>query len=251
MNDTNNSLEDQPKKKPLTKRIERKLIMTLGVPIIRGWLKWFDYTGLKNDQANTDQFDMQELEERIRSRKNPSIIAIWHNRLVFGPNTYHYGNGIGAYVMVSKGFDGEMMNKLLGYYHNVFGVRGSASKPGQDKGGREALQEMIELAKQGYDMVLTPDGPHGPVYKAKRGVIEMARATGHPIYPVSANSSSYFAAHSWDKMRLPYPYSKIVFKAAKPIYVPKDADEDMMEQKRLELEIALKEITDFVDDYFK
>ncbi len=238
------------KKKPWQKKLEKKLLLTLAPPVAYWWLRFFNYTALKNNKELLDTYNLDELEGRIRSHENPSIIALWHSRLAFGPTSYHYSQGIGATIMVSKGFDGELTNRMLHYFSNMDGARGSASKDGTGKGGREALDEMVEHGKAGRDLVLTPDGPQGPQYKAKTGAIHLAKKTGMPIYPVSANADKYFDTRSWDKLRVPYPYARFVYIAGDPITVPGDADDAMIEEKRLELENSLMKLTEFTDNYF-
>ena len=52
-------------------------------------------------------------------------------------------------------------------------VRGSSNR-----GGRQAFRELVELAKQPFDLVFTPDGPKGPRHQVKEGVVQLARISG-------------------------------------------------------------------------
>ena len=109
---------------------------------------------------------------------------------------------------------------------------------------------MIQAGRDGFDLVITPDGPQGPVYQAKRGVVELARDTGFPIFAVGCNCSRYFEAKSWDKTRIPFPYAKFIYTVADPIWVPGDADDDALEEKRREVENKLLELTEYADHFF-
>lgn len=239
------------KKKRLSKRLQKWLILAL-VPILaEKWMKWFDRTARANDEKLLDLIDYEEVIERIKSHCNPSIIALWHNRLVFGPTAINYIKGNGTALMVSRSFDGDIISATMARFNNIIPVRGGSSKRAdQDKGGKEALAAMIEYGKKGYDLVITPDGPQGPVYKVKPGVVELAKATGYPIFPSGCNCTKYLQAKSWDRTRVPLPYSYFVYKVGPPITVPPDADEEMLEQKRLEVERSLTELAEFVDHYF-
>jgi len=190
------------------------------------------------------------LEERVSSHINPSIIAFWHNRIAYGPTAYEAMRGKGSVIMVSRSFDGDLIEATIKRFGNIMAVRGSTRKGEHDKGGQEALEEMKALSQQGYDLSITPDGPLGPRYKVKRGIIELARFTGLPIYPCGVSSSRYLEVNSWDRTRIPIPFSRVVYQVGPPISVPADAADEVMEQKRAELERSLIELAEFTDRYF-
>jgi len=53
---------------------------------------------------------------------------------------------------------------------------------------------------------------------------------------------------SWDRFVVPFPLSRGLFVWGKPIWVPRDATEEDLETKRLELETALNRITAEADE---
>ena len=53
--------------------------------------------------------------------------------------------------------------------------------------------------------------------------------------------------HSWDRFLLPLPFSRVVLAYGEPVTVPSDADGELLEQKRQELESALLKLTDEVE----
>ena len=99
-------------------------------------------------------------------------------------------------------------------------------------------------------MALAADGSRGPAFKAQDGTIKIAKVTGVPILPITYNASRKKVLNSWDKFIIPYPFSKIVVLYGEPVHVPKDADDEVMELKRQELEKKLNEMTEYVDKYF-
>jgi lysophospholipid acyltransferase (LPLAT)-like uncharacterized protein len=52
---------------------------------------------------------------------------------------------------------------------------------------------------------------------------------------------------SWDAFVVPHPFARAVVVFGNPIAVPRDADRDLIEAKRQELEVALREITAAAD----
>jgi lysophospholipid acyltransferase (LPLAT)-like uncharacterized protein len=240
-----------PKKVKLRRRVGRWLMLTLAPPFVEHWLRWFDYTVTKDNMKGVTKYELDEVMARIANH-TPSIFVLWHNRMMFGPTAYMTCKGESAMVMASRSFDGELIAATVGRFKNVEVVRGSSrSKKGRDKGGQDALAEMIEIGKQGrHDMMIIPDGPRGPVYKLKRGIIDLAAGTGLPIYPIAPACDRFLRLPGWDRTIIPLPYCNVIYRAGKGMTVPPDADEAMIEQKRLELENYMIELTNFVDHFY-
>jgi lysophospholipid acyltransferase (LPLAT)-like uncharacterized protein len=53
-------------------------------------------------------------------------------------------------------------------------------------------------------------------------------------------ASSYWSLRSWDRTQIPKPFSTVALTVGAPIEVPQDADEAMLEAKRVALEDALR-----------
>jgi lysophospholipid acyltransferase (LPLAT)-like uncharacterized protein len=56
-------------------------------------------------------------------------------------------------------------------------------------GGPAALNRLGRSARAGDALAVTPDGPRGPRHVAQLGVVELAKLTGLPIYPVAFGAS--------------------------------------------------------------
>jgi lysophospholipid acyltransferase (LPLAT)-like uncharacterized protein len=109
---------------------------------------------------------------------------------------------------VSRSQDGDPVSYLCTRLGHM-AVRGSSKKRGKDKGGREAKDEMIEVLKTGLPGAVTVDGPSGPAFEVKNGIIEMARRAGVPVVPYYPEPARYWSFNTWDRFRLPKPFSKI------------------------------------------
>ena len=142
------------------------------------------------------------------------------------------------FVMTSTSTDGEMMTRflrLLGYHC----VRGSSTR-----GGEKALLEMIHTLKTSdYNAVIAVDGPRGPIYKVKQGVVVLAKQTGFPILPVGIKVSRYFKVQkSWNKVIIPKPFSKVEIKFGPAINVPSSVKDDKLTEHTKKLESTLREL---------
>jgi lysophospholipid acyltransferase (LPLAT)-like uncharacterized protein len=104
------------------------------------------------------------------------ILAFWHAHLLL---MLHSAYRRPIVVMISRSKDGEYIARVFDHY-GVDSARGSSTR-----GGTSALREMIRAAREGKNIVFTPDGPKGPPRVAKDGVIYAAQATGLPIVAVA------------------------------------------------------------------
>lgn len=169
------------------------------------------------------------------------LLAFWHGRLLLMPHAYE-GPGITALTSASR--DGEFMSRTLNGL-GVETVRGSSSR-----GWLGGVKGLLKAARAGRDLSIVPDGPRGPRYIAEPGVVKVAARTGLPIIPMSYGASKKKVLSSWDTFIVPWPFSRGVFICGEPIEVSKDSTEAELEEKRLELESSLSELTRRADSYF-
>lgn len=178
-------------------------------------------------------FDESSLEE-VRARHPVLIYAFWHGRML--PLSFtHRSRAI--HVLASEHRDGELMGqaiRFLGFGH----VRGSSSRR-----GTRAILELAEKVREGYDVALTVDGPKGPLFVVKPGVIEIAKLTGIPVVPITAGSRRHWTFSSWDKFQFPKPFTRVYVRHGEPVYVNTDAGTEQVEACRALLEQRLREIT--------
>jgi lysophospholipid acyltransferase (LPLAT)-like uncharacterized protein len=104
------------------------------------------------------------------------IIAFWHSHLLL---MLHSKYRLPITVIISQSKDGEYIARVFDWY-GVESARGSSTR-----GGGAALRDMIRHARDGKNLVFTPDGPKGPARMAKDGVVWAGRATGLPIVPIA------------------------------------------------------------------
>ncbi len=117
-------------------------------------------------------------------------------------------------VLSSLSKDGAIMAntlRLLGFC--VF--RGSSSR-----GGARGLIGLIRAGKSGMQTTLAVDGPQGPIYEVKPGIVALARKTGNPIIPLYALSDrSWYIPRAWNKSYLPKFFALIDIHYGSAIYV--------------------------------
>jgi len=176
--------------------------------------------------------------ERVRRSDGQCIFAFWHSRLVIMPFVH---TGEPLVVLQSRHRDSRMLGRVL----ERFGIEqawGSSTR-----GGAAALRDVLRKIRQGYDLAIAPDGPRGPRRRAQVGVITAGRLSGKPIVPLSCSARPATRVNSWDRLLVPWLFSRAVFEFGEPIRVPRAADADEEERLRLHLETELDRLTDTAD----
>ena len=176
--------------------------------------------------------------DRLYRERRSAIVCFWHGRLLAMPFAHEKRP---ASVLISRHGDGEFITRVI--KHFGFGaVRGSYKKASVS-----SLREIISELRKGTTIGVTPDGPKGPRYEVKPGIVELARMAGSPIVPLTYGASSKRTLGSWDRLVFPFPFSRILFLWGDPIYVSPDASADTIEKTRKELEERLASLTEAAD----
>lgn len=170
------------------------------------------------------------------AKGEPMIFGLWHGE--FFPLMYmrrHWKLS----VLVSRSKDGEFIAKVL----EALGFatfRGSSSR-----GGAEALLHAAkDIRETGRHACITLDGPRGPRHKAKDGFIFLATNAPAWVVPLRAFMPKAKVFRSWDKFRLPLPFSKVEVVFGEPYRIepgPLTDEVRQVETARLEQKLAALE----------
>jgi lysophospholipid acyltransferase (LPLAT)-like uncharacterized protein len=177
-----------------------------------------------------------------RPPKEALIFAVWHNRLSLSLTLYE--NFVRRHqpermlvCLVSASRDGGLLARVMELFH-VETVRGSSSRRGP-----QALRELVSWGERGYDLAITPDGPRGPCYAVRDGVIATAQLTGMTIVPASYRLNWKIRLKSWDRFQIPLPFARCDITTGKVMRVPREATEAEREVLRQQLEAEMRAIT--------
>jgi lysophospholipid acyltransferase (LPLAT)-like uncharacterized protein len=105
-------------------------------------------------------------------------------------------------AMVSRSRDGALLVPSL-IVRRVTAVRGSSRSKGCDKGGRKALQGMVDHLRRDTPALLAVDGPKGPRNHVHRGVVDLAVEADAPVLPVVVLPSRRWACRPRNQRALP------------------------------------------------
>lgn len=147
-------------------------------------------------------------------------------------------------AMISRSRDGEL-NALVAEKLGVGTIRASGGRSGDEvarRGGVRGFIEVVKALEAGRAVFLTADVPK-VAREAGAGLVQIARKSGAPIYPIAAVTSRRKRFASWDRAVLNLPFGRFVVVYGEAIVVPPDADAETIEAKRLEVEAAVNRVT--------
>ncbi|HEX8371862.1 MAG TPA: lysophospholipid acyltransferase family protein [Chthoniobacterales bacterium] len=165
----------------------------------------------------------------------PGICITWHNRIlglvIAGLNRPLL---VPMTVLTSPSRDGEMLAQVMHRLH-LDSVRGSSKKR-----GAAALLQLRDHLREGRTLIVTPDGPRGPLYTLSPGVVLLAEKTGAPLWKTHVQFSRSIRLKSWDRFHIPLPFSRITVRVDPGETFVTSANPEAFESRRLALENQMK-----------
>ena len=140
--------------------------------------------------------------------------------------------------MISASRDGDLLAAFVERY-GYGTIRGSTSRK-----GASALRRLAEVFAEGPNIVITPDGPRGPVYELGQGVIFLAQKCNAEVVPGSMEFSSSWRLKNWDRFFIPRPFSTVRIIFGVPLRIADTPTPEEFEAERLRLQNAVMDLVE-------
>ena len=185
--------------------------------------RWKSVTGVKETYETLD--------------KHGSMIVIgWHGRTLLMPYFWNKSRPLNA--LVSPHRDGRIIVHILKKF-GIGNIDGSS-----DRNSTEAAMELMRNLRHGNSIAIIPDGPRGPSMKLTMSPLFYAQKTGKPILGITYSvKRAKIVSKSWDNMLVPLPFQEGMYAITEPIFIPKNANNEELEQYRQKIETMLNELT--------
>jgi lysophospholipid acyltransferase (LPLAT)-like uncharacterized protein len=172
----------------------------------------------------------------------PAIFVFWHGQHFMTP-FIKTKKSYRAKVLISRHRDGEF-NAIAAERLGIGTIRGSGDHGSgfNRKGGLVAFTEMARALAEDYSVALTADVPKRSRV-AGLGIIILARESGRPILPLAMATSRFVRLNNWDRTTINLPFGRGALVGGEIIMVSPDADAELMEKLREQVETALNEVT--------
>ena len=152
------------------------------------------------------------INNQVNQNRN-FVLAFWHGQMLLAWYLHRNKNFT---ALISKSQDGDLLEKILKHWkYNV--IRGSSSN-----GGEVALGIMVDYARNNETVVITPDGPRGPINKMKAGAVITAKKSRTPLILFGIGYKKKRVLKSWDKFEIPKFFSEAKAVYSDPVYVNSD-----------------------------
>ncbi len=167
------------------------------------------------------------------STKEPSLLVTWHGEMILMPIFFTEQNIHNKQVKViaSPHGDGQIIAKIIKKFPNTDIIYGSSKK-----NPVKALIGAFKELKNGSDIAIALDGPRGPRHSVANGVVALSQKFKAPIITFNCKQQNCWEFKSWDKMRIPKPFSTIDFYVGEAFFVDElelDEAKDRIRQKLL------------------
>ncbi|MFH2092927.1 MAG: lysophospholipid acyltransferase family protein [Pseudomonadota bacterium] len=166
----------------------------------------------------------------LLGKGKPVLLCAWHQQFFSAIRHFRTYSKFNPGLMISQSRDGDLIAGVANKtgWHTA---RGSSSR-----GGRQALDVMIDhLITHGLGAHIL-DGPRGPMGKIKAGVIKMAIESNALVVPFYTHADKAWFFHSWDRFMLPKPFSTVTLTFGDEIVFGPDLENNSFEAKRQSLE---------------
>ena len=189
------------------------------------------------------RFENVEAVEEHVARGGRLIFSSWHQRFFGGfylPRAFRKR----ICIMISQSRDGTFIANVvqrIGWAP----LRGSSTR-----GGKEALDGMIEGVTKYQIGGHIVDGPTGPARIVKPGLISIAQKTGAVICPTYVFYENPWIAKSWDRFMIPKPFSRVLLRFDPFIPVPPEMTPEEFERLRRCVEETMIEEYRKADKFF-
>lgn len=170
--------------------------------------------------------------------RNPVIFAIYHGRMVGALGLIPRKK---LTILISQSRDGEMIAR------GAEGLGFSVARGSSTLGAVKGALEMVDAAKRKQDLAYMVDGPRGPRFEVKVGIIRLAEMTGLPIVPFVCCGRTAFWMKSWDRFLAPWWATPLLYLYGEPLNVDPDLSEERREELRLELESRMNSLRECGD----
>lgn len=194
-------------------RLKKRILFFIGAHVLHWFVRIIYWLSKQNFSIHP------ETQKLIDDPKGQFIVAIWHNRLFYSVYSLRYKvaqYGHDILAIISESDDAEFIARCT-QHCGAYASRGSSTR-----GGKKALKKILKYIKLHFHPLITPDGPVGPVYKVKEGVVAIAKLTNLPIVPIAYDTKQKWVFQSWDKFMIPKPRAEVFLDYGAPIHIGKD-----------------------------
>ena len=181
----------------------------------------------------------EEIIKKELTKKKSLIVLIWHHQLMGSTFSWKFKPKLRPIATSHR--DGQLSTLV----QKKFGLDPLLRK----KDNPTFLIKNISKAVQNEDCIyITPDAPHGPPKKINTNIFKLCQKFDLNIAILSFHTNRYFRINSWDKLKIPLPFSKGIYLWGNEIIQSKEFKNEIDFNKKISDE--LNKNSERINDYF-
>ena len=170
----------------------------------------------------------EQIIEKELTKKKTLIVLIWHHQLMGSTVSWKFKPKLRPIATSHR--DGQLSTLV----QKKFGLDPLLRK----KDNPTFLIKNITIAVQNGDCIyITPDAPHGPPKKINTNIFKLCQKFDLNIAILSFHTNKYFQINSWDKLKIPLPFSKGIYLWGNEIIQSKDFKNEIDFNKKISDEL--------------
>jgi len=181
----------------------------------------------------------EEIINKELLKKKSILILIWHQQLMGSTFSWKFRPKLRPIATSHR--DGQLST----FVQKKFGLDPLLRK----KNNPTFLIKNISKAVQNGDCIyITPAAPHGPSKQINTSIFKLSQKFNLNIAILSFHTNKYFQINSWDKLKIPLPFSKGIYLWGNEIIKSKDFKNEIEFNKKISSE--LNKNSEKINDYF-
>ena len=181
----------------------------------------------------------EQIIEKELTKKKTLIVLIWHHQLMGSTFSWKFKPKLRPIATSHR--DGQLSTIV----QKKFGLDPLLRK----KDNPTFLIKNISKAVQNEDCIyITPDAPHGPPKKINTNIFKLCQKFDLNIAILSFHTNRHFRINSWDKLKIPLPFSKGIYLWGNEIIQSSEFKNEIDFNKKISDE--LNKNSERINDYF-
>jgi len=181
----------------------------------------------------------EDIIEKELNNKKSLIVLIWHYQLMGSTFSWRFKPKLRPIATSHR--DGQLSTLV----QKKFGLDPLLRKKDNPT---FLIKNISKAVKNGDCIYITPDAPHGPPKKINTNIFKLCQKFDLNIAILSFHTNEYFRINSWDKLKIPLPFSKGVYLWGNEIVQSKEFKNEIDFNKKISNE--LNKNSDRINDYF-
>jgi lysophospholipid acyltransferase (LPLAT)-like uncharacterized protein len=154
------------------------------------------------------------------------VFLLWHDSILLLVPLVEWATALQPIcLLISYSRDGDIAAEMGKQFSNVSVIRVKHTSRAV------ALVESCHLLNNRHSILVTPDGPRGPRHQIKLGALFACQKCGASVIPIVYAASSQYTLSSWDRFRIPLPFSRVLLSTLEPIPCPAGGGLDQFKEE--------------------